>query len=232
MGYKICCMILGLLLQGTTLFALEDELTHFVEEVSIPDEVASLLEGNSDNFPGFYGDLSPSILSAAGDSPVNLGAIVNLGKSIWTIIEKNAPVANTDYDFATALPAGIKSATQLSGFSDIQHKSIRMYGENAFGMKVYDITYTLISQFGGTYEGRGKYLSTVSVIPSEISVLLGYKLDLKVTNAAVVNVGTSQDPVGSVALNVGLKIDSPLKTIVRTIVYQFRGDTKEIRETR
>jgi hypothetical protein len=205
-----------------------DELVHSSEDVETPSEVLDMLENDADlelrtEDQGCYG-----VATAAG---IDFGTIVNLGKSIWTVIEKNAPVAKTDYDFANALPAGVKSASALAGFSDIQHKSIRLYGENGFGMKVYDVTYTLVSQYGGSYRGRGKYLSTVAVIPSRVSVLVGYKLDLKVVNAAVVNVGTEKDPVGSVALNVGLKIDSPLKTILKTVIYQFRGDTKEIQET-
>ncbi len=208
----------------------QSAIEHFTEEVSTPPEVLDKLQLVDDFHLSLAEDTS--VYAAVSTGGVELGAIVNLGKSIWSVIEKNAPVANTEYDFANALPAGVKSAASLSGFSDIQHKSIRMYGENAFGMKVYDITYTLVSQYGGSYLGQGKYLSTVAVIPSTVSVLIGYKLDLKVTNAAVVNVGTDKEPVGSVVLNVGLKIESPLKVIVKTVVYQFRGDTNQIKESK
>jgi hypothetical protein len=160
---------------------------------------------------------------------VDWNEIVNIGKRIWQVIEANKPVVNVSYLYANALPKGAR-AEDLDNFSDIQDKSFHAYGTNYLGMTVYDVVYTVVHRYNGSYKGRGKYLENVSVIPSHVQVAWGYTLDLDVTKTATVNVGTSSRPVASLALELTLKTHTVMKSDESRSLFQFRGDSKDFKK--
>jgi hypothetical protein len=162
------------------------------------------------------------------EADVDWASIVNLGKEIWAVVEANQPVVDISYDYATALPRGVTSAADLEGFSDLTSQSWRVWGENLYGMTVYDVTYTLVHQYGGAYQGKGRYLATVAVLPSNVDVLWGYKVSLNVTNVGALNVGSAEAPVGSVNLEMAFKVSTVIKSHTSTTLFQFRGDSADV----
>lgn len=202
-----------------------DIITQHVEEVSTPADVEAMLW----SLPAPQS--STNAYGSELEAGVDWAAIVNIGKKVWAIVEANKPVVNISYDYATALPRGITNAGDLDGFSDLQYRSYRMYGTNGFGMSVYDVTYTLVHQYGGSYEGRGSYLATTAVIPSKVDVLWGYTVGLNVTNVSTLNVGSAAAPVGSAAMELSFKVSTVLKSHTTTTLYQFRGDSPLVRAT-
>jgi hypothetical protein len=196
-----------------------DVITHHVEQVATPGDV---LVGMMMAEPTVASDL---------EDGVDIGTIVNLGKEIWAIIVENQPVVNTSHDYANALPRGVTSAGDLDGFSDLTTTSYRMWGENGFGMTVYDVTYTLVHQYGGSYDGKGKFLATASVLPASISVLWGYNVDLHVKHVSSLNVGSATAPVGSVNMELAFTVHTVIKHHTTTTLYQFRGDSSTVKST-
>ena len=171
----------------------------------------------------------PEIKPFAEEDSVSIDAIENLGRKAWDIIKANQPVADISFSFANALPRGITSADELDGFSDIQHRSVRMWGTNLYGITVYDVTLTTVHQYGGSYEGKGQYLATVSVIPSSVSVLWGYTVNYSVDNVTTTNGGSKADPIAMIALNAKFKVETVMKKTETNTVYQFRGDSKKVK---
>jgi hypothetical protein len=213
----------SLALASGSAVAADENLLSFVVEVETPQDVEDSVRKALDS-------REPADQTGLTDGGISLATIINLGKEAWKIIVANQPVADVKYHFANALPQGTR-ANELDGFSDLQMKSYRIYGVNGFGSTVYDTTVTLVHQFGGSYEGRGKYLETVAVVPSNVSVLWGYKLNYNVNNVAVVNVGTSEAPVASLSMAQTLEVSTVLKKQIRNTVVQFRGDTAQIKTT-
>lgn len=157
--------------------------------------------------------------------------IQNLGKKVWTVISDNAPVANLQYDYATGLPQGVTSAAELNSFSDLNFETWAFKTTNMLGNALVNVEYTLVHQYGGSYQGRGKYLATVAIIPSKVDVSWGYKLDMKAVTVSSVNVGTAEEPVASVTLEMSYEIRDFMQTIARRKLFQFRGDSAEIVST-
>ena len=196
-----------------------DDVVHHVETVATPQAVVDQLKGKAAKTTGE--------LSANKDG-VRLAAIINTAKATWKFIEDNEAVSNISYDYANALPEGA-GLTELSGFSDLQYTSYRMYGKNLFGITVYDVTYTLVHQYGGSYDGEGRYLATVSVLPSNVDVLWGYTVDFTVNKVSVTNVGSAVAPVASAVMELSFKVSTIIKKHTSTLVYQFRGDSSRVR---
>jgi hypothetical protein len=163
-----------------------------------------------------------------GQGIVIIEKIINLGQKIWKIIEDNQAVSEVQHKYANALPAGVRGPEELDGFSPMQHRSYRMYGKNWYGMTVYDVTYTLVHRYGGSYQGRGKYLDGVTVLPNHVSTLWGYTLSMGVDNVSTVNVGTRENPVGSIMMQMTFKVGTVIKKSEYRGLYEFRGDSRTV----
>lgn len=154
--------------------------------------------------------------------------LVNLGKKMWALVENNRPVVNVNYMYANALPKGVRSSEELDHFSELQHVSYRVYGQNLYGITVYDLTYSLVHRFGGSYQGRGKFLENVAVVPSHLDVMWGYNVNYNVEKVSVVNTGTRENPVGAILLETNFKVSTVLKSSETHSVYDFRGDSAKV----
>jgi len=160
---------------------------------------------------------------------VDVDAIVNMAQKAWDIIKANAPVANVKFQFANALPKGLNDSSALTGFSNLNSKSVRIWGTNMWGSTVYDVTLTAVHQYGGQYNGKGQYLETVSVIPSNLSVLWGYTVNYSVENITTTNGGTAENPVAKMALHAKFKVETVMQKNETNTVYQFSGDSAEVK---
>lgn len=154
--------------------------------------------------------------------------LVNLGKKVWALVENNKPAVNVNYMYANALPKGVRSSEELDSFSELQHVSYRVHGENLYGVTVYDLTYSLVHRYGGSYQGRGKFLENVAVVPSALEVSWGYTVNYNVEKVSVVNTGTRENPVGAVLLETNFKVSTVLKSLETHSVYDFRGDSAQV----
>lgn len=161
---------------------------------------------------------------------VIIDKIVNLGKKVWAVVENGRPVVNVNSLFANALPAGARSS-ELENFSEFQFQSIRHQGVNLYGATVYDVIYTLVHRYGGTYQGRGAYLEGVSVLPQRVEVMWGYNLDLKVEQVSAVNIGDRENPVASLALQTSLNVKTVLQELRLKNIHEFVGNRAEVNST-
>ena len=161
---------------------------------------------------------------------VIIDKIVNLGKKIWAVVENGRPVVNVSSVYANAIPAGARSS-DLENFSELQFQSIRHQGVNLYGVTVYEVVYTLVHRFGGTFQGRGAYLEGVTVLPQKVEVLWGYNVDLKVEQVSAVNTGSSENPVASLAMQTSLNVRTVLQEVRLKNLHEFIGNRSEVNST-
>lgn len=195
-----------------------DTITMHSEIVPTPSDAFAMIDRIN---------VHPQSSSFDESAGLSLDTIVNLGQKAWDIIKENQPVANMKYNFANALPQGVASGAALAGFSDLQSSSIRLWGTNGFGVTVYDVTLTAVHQFGGNLDGAGHYLETVSIVPTNVSVLWGYTVNYGVNAVSTTNGGTKEDPIAKIALNARFKVGTILKKHEVNTVFQFRGDSAD-----
>ena len=213
-----------LFVMQTPISAASDEtqtITMHSEVVETPNDVFSYID-RVNTFP----EAAPFAGEAMN---VDVDAIVNLAQKAWDIIKANAPVANVKFQFANALPRGLNDSSALTGFSNLNSKSVRIWGTNMWGATVYDVTLTAVHQYGGQYNGKGQYLETVSVIPSNLSVLWGYTVNYSVENITTTNGGTAENPVAKMALHAKFKVETVMQKNETNTVYQFSGDSADVK---
>jgi hypothetical protein len=165
---------------------------------------------------------------AAANVLPTIGQIINLGQQIWKIIADNKPVVDVTTQFATALPKGVTGWTDLAGWQPPASNQFHLTANNAYGIKVVDVTYQVLRTYGGTYGGKGRYLTAVTVAPlgSGVNVLWGYHFNLTTTvpDTGIVNVGTSADPVAGMTVQTAWTIATVIKNSQGESTYFVEGD--------
>ena len=157
---------------------------------------------------------------------VTIDSIINIASKIWGIIANNAPVVNIDTKYAVAYPQGITSAAQMAQWSKPKSYVYGFYSKNLYGMKVIDVEYKVTYAYGGIYKGGGKYLTAVTVVPTQVNVAWGYRFSMNaaVPDSTVTNVGTHTDPIAAMQLKLSWKISTIVKETDDACVYYVQGN--------
>jgi len=146
--------------------------------------------------------------------------VVNLADKIWGIIEKNKPVVTIASNYASAVPFGTSHWTQLQGWSKPLTKKYR------FSMNGVNVVYQVHWTYGGNFQGKGKFLTGVSVEPLSVTAPWGHKVDLtaEVPDSTVANVGTKEDPIASMQIQLKWKISTGISSVDQKAIYYIQGD--------
>lgn len=181
-------------------------------------------------------DLGPAVNPANIDSPPPpdgggspiyiLDQIINIGQKLWAIIEKNKPVVDVRNSYATALPKGSTHWNDLAGWSAPKGKVYKLTAKNTYGQTMVTAKWQVIRTYGGNREGKGKYLTAVTVEPLQVDVLWGYKFTLlaEVPDTSVINVGTKADPVAAMTATLKWRIETVVKDSQGKGLYYLQGD--------
>jgi hypothetical protein len=155
-----------------------------------------------------------------------LDKIVNLAQKIFNIIEKNQPVVNVTTNYANAVPYGTSHWTQLQGWSRPATRRYAFSMKNGYGSEVVKVTYQVHYTYNGNFQGKGKFLTGVTVEPLNIEAAWGYKVSLvsEVPDSTIANVGTSEDPIASMQVQLKWNVHTVIKDITSKAVYYVQGD--------
>ena len=180
-------------------------------------KVTELSEEEVLQMPGLINTYKPFYASNCSDSSgsndiepnnVDLGQIIRWGKEIWKIIQDNKAVVNVESVTVHALPGGINCWDQLATWQVPKSKYYQVSYENVYGMEVVDVVYRLTYSYGGSFQAKGKYLANVSVAPAKIDVMWGFNFESTVKVPFTLNVGTQDDPVAGIELNIHWVVES------------------------
>ena len=173
-----------------------------------------------------YVQLQEATSKDAASTLVLLDGIVNTASKAWQIVQGNAPVVNINTKYATAYPQGVTSASQLAQWNRPKTYSYGFYAENLYGSVMINCKYKVSYSYGGTYKGKGAYLTGVTVIPNVASVAWGYKfyMSASVPDSTIANVGTDTDPIAALQLNLNWKMATVLKEVDGASVYYVQGN--------
>lgn len=153
-----------------------------------------------------------------------LGDVISIGTKIWEIIEANRPVVTQNYSAVSALPNGAKTWADLDGWMEPTTHTYKLVYTNVYKMKVVEFEYRVIYTLGGTFEGKGKYLSRVEIEPKILNVAWGYKFNANGMVLSVTNAGTKENPLAAMEVNMNWSVETVLKHMGQTVRYYIRGD--------
>ncbi|MDA8132494.1 MAG: hypothetical protein M0011_13405 [Elusimicrobia bacterium] len=158
--------------------------------------------------------------------------IINIANKIWGIIKDNAPVAEVETKYAAAVPEGASSPNQLCEWKGPETYEYRLSAKNMYGAESVSVKYKVVFSYGGKFDGKGRYLTGVTIVPGAMNVSWGYKLSMSafVPDTTIVNLGTYEDPLAAMQLKLTTKIATVLKEWDGNSVYLIKGngEMKEI----
>lgn len=198
-----------------------------IKAVKIPEAELKALKSNDSFVKLRVKEGQTAAVKKGGRSAIDVANdIVNLVDKVIDIIKEGQPVVDVDVNYANAVPSGIDCWTDLQGWSDPQIERYSLTMENLYGMKVVDVVYQVHYIFGGNYYGTGQYLTGVTVEPISVDVMWGYNLDMTavVPDSTIVNVGSSDDPVAAMQLQLKWKVHNPIEDRQGKYIYYMRGD--------
>jgi hypothetical protein len=155
---------------------------------------------------------------------VVLDALVNLGKSIWAMIEAGRPKIDLNMNVATAVPQGIKDWTELDSWHDPVSKLYRTQLMTANYTSLGDVYYRLVYTYGGKYKGVGNYLTSVAVVPAQIKVPYHNTFYAQTQVTELINHGTEKDPIAGMTLLLTWGLDAVRNKTMQTVSLHVRGD--------
>jgi hypothetical protein len=174
---------------------------------------------------------APTLVPSSSDAkPIptggggGIGDIITIGERIWRIIEKNKPVVKQKYGAISAVPSGVKAWDELEGWSEPVIKTFKLLYTNKFNQNVVEFTYRVAYTYGGSYQGKGKYLSRVEIDHSMLNVAWGYKFTAGGEAMNVTNVGTKDEPLAAMEVRLDWGVDTVIKHMDQSVRYYVRGD--------
>jgi hypothetical protein len=159
---------------------------------------------------GLLDTLGPVLMA-----PENPAAWVAFGKKAWEVVVANRPVVNVQTARVTVLPNDKKLWAQMEGWRGPRGTAYTIQAVNGFGVTVVNQKYTVSFNYGGSLNGKGRYLANATIIPSTIEVSWGYTLNSSVEVGQVLNAGTVESPIPAV--------DMQLKYNTKTILKEAQG---------
>ncbi len=199
-------------------------------------DVAIGTQGCGAGTNGQFADLNPgtsaTVTAAPGAGILNnlnvasmvIDQVVNIGKKVWSVVELGRPVVNIQTDIATALPAGARCWQDLQTWQAPEARTYAVKFKNLYGMEVIRFSYRVITLQGGSVNGQGRYVGYATLQPADVYVAWGYKFNAQGSTAAVYNMGTKQDPIGALTLNMKYSIDTIMNHIEQSQVFNVSGN--------
>lgn len=154
--------------------------------------------------------------------------VVALGEAIYELINKGRPVINTSYEPLSIVPKDPMSKEfidpmDMEGFSMPVEKMYRTRIK-AFGITdAVVFEYKLIYSYGGSYNGAGKYLAGVNIIPVRVVAKRGYTVNSTMSMTGMMNHGTRANPIVGVMLTVKYQIGNSGKVMERNDTFHITG---------
>lgn len=186
-----------------------------------------LIEG----LPTEIGNANP--IDSAGKI-VKIGRdLVALGEDIYKLVIKGKPTVSTKYTPISVIPKVNGEPVDILETELWQVPIKRTYEvswENIYGMTITTFRYSVIFAYGGTYNGKGAYLTAVQVVPESVAVSFGFDFTANMKLGGIQNQGTRESPIAGATLLIEYTINSVMSanSEVATFFVTGRGEFKKL----
>lgn len=153
----------------------------------------------------------------------SIDKIVKIGKTVWSVIEKNRPVVNLKLDHVSVVPKSAKHVGTLNNWSSPDVRTYKVVYKNGFGSNVVEFIYRTVFTHSGQFNGKGAYIANASIYPAHLEVSWGYTFNAKSFAPKAVNIGTAENPVAGLEMHLNWKVDTPLKSSQNTVSMFITG---------
>ncbi len=189
------------------------------------------------NFPAPTTNLPPTNPTSpnSGFDPSQVGRVISvakdfvaLGESIYELVKKGRPTNTTSYNAISVVPKDPMtkeaiSPFDLEGFSVPEERSFTAIVKNGFDQVVVKFDYQLVYSYGGSFEGNGKYLTGVMVVPKSVHTSFGWDFNATMKLDAIMNHGSKANPVAGALVTIKYQMNSWTSSFERNDTLHVTG---------
>lgn len=152
--------------------------------------------------------------------------LVALGEKVYELVNKGRPVVSTSYAPITVLP---KSNGMVVDVLDTENwrmpvsRTYKITYENLYGMDVVTFRYKVIFAYGGSYNGKGAYVTSAQIVPETVSVNWGFNFTANMKLGGIQNHGTKERPVAGAIMQMEYTVSNILKSDTTVDSYHVTG---------
>ena len=159
--------------------------------------------------------------------------LVALGEEIYRLVQKGKPVNKTDYAPISVVPktsSGYADIMDTEGWRMPTKATYAITYTNLYGMEVVKFRYSIIFSYGGSYNGKGAYLTAAQIVPESVETLFGYTFGASMKLGGIQNHGTKDNPVAGAILSMEHTVETVIKASLQSSSYHItgRGGFKQI----
>ncbi|MBL7666017.1 MAG: hypothetical protein JNM93_12855 [Bacteriovoracaceae bacterium] len=183
------------------------------------------------NFPPGGGFPFPPTNGGYGDVIGMARNLVALGREIYELVKLGQPVIQSDFPAISVMPLINKSdpasvILDTAGWSFPEMKEYSLDIKSKMGTKAIGVKFQILYSYGGSYLDKGKYLTGVQIIPSDVFVDYGFELNSTFRLQSIQNHGSVADPIAGALVTLQYKGGSMFKKFEKNIVIHVTGDGK------
>ncbi len=149
-----------------------------------------------------------------------------IGQLVYQLVRENEPVANSDTERFSVMPIEANQWEKMEGWTGPHVRTFNLRAKNGFGMNVVNFQYQVILYANGSLEDKGSYVANLQIVPQFVDISWGFKFDSDVEVGDVMNMGTVEDPIVGVHMQIQWKIHSMLKHSQGIDSFFVRGDSE------
>ena len=184
-----------------------------VFEVNNDNNLVEVRSSNIEEVAHFY---KRSANKDIGKTLIVARDLLAFGKEIYKIIDAGKPVVTiADVEAISVMPKTDKgediSALDLEFWQVPRSKKFKVVATNGFGFSMISFEFLVIFAYGGSHNGKGKYITGAEISATDVTVGWGYDLDANFKLQSIFNTGSNDDPVAAAIL----EISYTMKTVIK-----------------
>jgi len=153
--------------------------------------------------------------------------LVALGEEVYVLVNKGRPNLNTSYAPVSVLPReGERSVNvmDMDGWKLPVSRTVTVEFKNVYGYAIASLEYKLVFNYGGSYNGKGAYITNAQIIPSKAYAFYGVDFDATMRLSGLANHGTRANPVAGAMLHIDYKAKTMFSSVSRADTYHITGN--------
>lgn len=190
-----------------------------VREISrdaLDQEVVATLYAKGLNVEGLpvEGIPTPDPIERAGKVISVAKDLVALGEDIYKLVIKGKPTNTLKYAPISVVPKENGEPVDVMSTENWKvpvKRSYEVLYKNLYGMHVVKFRYSVIFAYGGTYNGKGAYLTAVQIVPESVSTLFGYDFTATMKLGGIQNNGSRENQIAGATLLMEYTVSTIMK---------------------
>lgn len=160
--------------------------------------------------------------------------LIAIGQKIIPTIEKGkAVVTNNPMAAVSVLPrldTRDLVVHDMGGWSLPVSKHYKISYKNGFGKEVISFIYSVSFQYGGSHDGKGKYLTGIRASARNIKISWGFDIDASSQLIQISNIGSKENVVAAAKIEMSYTVKNWTKTEAAFVGFFVTGDGRLYKE--